>query len=89
MIITQTPLRVSFSGNSPNILRAVDYANQKGLKTIGITAFDEGRLRNMAQLNIHISCGDMGMSEALHAIAFHLVISQLRERIDQHLFLRP
>jgi len=76
-------IAISGSGNSPNILRAVEYANQHGLKTIGITGFDGGRLQKMAQLYVHVPCSEMGMSEALHAVVFHITVSRLRQRLAQ------
>ena len=39
---------ISGSGNSPNVLRAVEYARSAGIKTIGVTGFDGGKLRKLA-----------------------------------------
>src|SRR5262249_39170857 len=44
---------ISGSGNSPNVLRAIEYANSIGCRTIGLTGRDGGKLAPMSQLNIH------------------------------------
>ena len=74
-------IAISGSGNSPNVLRAVEWANDHGLKTFGATGFDGGRLRQIAQTCLHVPCKDMGIVEAVHSIYFHYLIDALRERI--------
>src|SRR6266550_4117474 len=56
---------ISGSGNSPNILRAVEWANRHGLKTFGCTGFSGGKLRTAAQANLHVPLDDMGMVESI------------------------
>src|SRR3954447_4838058 len=53
-------LAISGSGNSPNILKAVDWANRHGLATVGITGFGGGALRDLARHNLHVAIDDMG-----------------------------
>jgi len=72
---------ISGSGNSPNVLRAVEYARSIGMMTIGVTGFDGGKLRAMADVRVHIPIEDMGMTEALHAVVFHAAMCFLRERL--------
>jgi len=72
---------ISGSGNSPNILRAVEYARSIGMKSIGITGFDGGKLRALADESVHVPIEDMGMTEALHGVIFHLVMAQLRTKL--------
>src|ERR1700675_2481004 len=45
-------IAISGSGNSPNVLRAVDWANEHGLKTFGCTGFKGGKLKDLAQHNL-------------------------------------
>ncbi|MCS7207295.1 MAG: SIS domain-containing protein [Dehalococcoidia bacterium] len=71
----------SGSGNSKNILRAVEWANSHGLTTVGITGFDGGRLHQIAQVKLHVPCYEMGAVESLHCLAFHWVVLALRRRI--------
>lgn len=67
---------ISASGNSPNVLRAIAYANEHGMTTIGLTGFDGGKLRAMAHHQVHVPIHDYGMAENLHMIIFHLVITR-------------
>src|SRR5438093_2863983 len=56
-------IAISGSGNSPNILKAVDWANRNGVRTFGCTGFSGGKLKNLAQLNLHVPLDDMGIVE--------------------------
>src|SRR5437773_5490876 len=47
-------IAISGSGNSPNVLQAVEWANRNGLKTFGCTGFDGGKLRLMARQGLHV-----------------------------------
>lgn len=73
---------ISGSGNSPNILKAVEWANRNGLKTFGCTGFSGGKLRGMAQYGMHVPLDDMGIVESIHLTAFHWVIDDLHRRIS-------
>ena len=72
---------ISGSGNSPNVLRAVEYARSIGMKTIGVTGYDGGKLRPLSDVSVHIAIEDMGMCEALHGVVFHAAMCFLRERL--------
>lgn len=74
-------IAISGSGNSPNVLRAVEYASSIGMKTIGVTGFDGGKLRGLVDESVHVPIDDMGMTEALHGVVFHLAMAQLRARL--------
>lgn len=76
-------IAISGGGNSPNILRAVEWANQAGLFTWGITGFDGGRLKAAAQQAIHVEAADMGMVECLHLLLFHWLVDTLYGRIHE------
>src|SRR4051812_6752727 len=73
---------ISGSGNSPNILRAVEWANKHGVKTFGCTGFSGGKLRTMAQQNLHVPIEDMGIAESIHLTAFHWVVDDLYRRTN-------
>jgi D-sedoheptulose 7-phosphate isomerase len=75
-------IAISGSGNSPNILRAVDWANRNGLKTFGCTGFKGGTLRELAQQNLHVDLDDMGIVESVHLTAFHWVVDNMHKRIS-------
>jgi D-sedoheptulose 7-phosphate isomerase len=73
---------ISGSGNSPNILRAVEWANRHGLKTFGCTGFNGGKLRTLAHKGLHVPLDDMGIVESIHLTAFHWVVDNLHARIS-------
>jgi D-sedoheptulose 7-phosphate isomerase len=73
-------LAISGSGNSPNILKAVAWANENGLSSVGITGFSGGKLRTLAHYNLHASIDDMGIVESLHQVVFHWIIDDLHRR---------
>ena len=76
-------LAISGSGNSPNILRAVEWANANGMTTVGITGFGGGKLKNLGHHNFHAGIDDMGIVESLHLVAFHWIIDDLNRRFAQ------
>jgi D-sedoheptulose 7-phosphate isomerase len=75
-------IAISGSGNSPNVLNAVDWANRHGLKTFGLTGFDGGRLRKMAHGGMHVPLDDMGMVESIHLCLFHWALNDVFARIN-------
>ena len=75
-------LAISGSGNSPNILKAVEWANRRGLITVGLTGFGGGELRGLARHVVHAGVDDMGIAESLHQVIFHWVIDDLYRRIS-------
>jgi D-sedoheptulose 7-phosphate isomerase len=75
-------LAISGSGNSPNILTAVDWANRHGLTTFGLTGYNGGKLKQMQQHGLHVELDDMGMVESLHLAIFHWVLNDVFARIN-------
>jgi D-sedoheptulose 7-phosphate isomerase len=75
-------IAISGSGNSPNVLRAVEWANRNGLKTFGCTGFSGGKLRALARQGLHVPLDDMGIVESIHLTAFHWVVDDLHRRIS-------
>ncbi len=63
---------ISGSGNSENVLRAIQYANENGGVTIGLTGFSGGKLRSMAQIAIHVDSNHYGKIEDLHTVICHI-----------------
>ena len=66
-------IAISGSGNSPNVLKAVELANERGLTTVGWTGFDGGRLATIVDLSIVVGSHHMGRVEDVHVILMHLV----------------
>lgn len=72
---------ISVSGNSPNVIEAVEYATSSGATTVGLTGFDGGRLAAMVDINVHAPTlpGEYGPAEDVHLILDHLIGSFLWE----------
>ncbi len=68
---------ISGSGNSENVIRAVDYANKNGAFTIGLTGFNGGRLRRKVRLAVHANVNDMQKAEDIHLIFNHIAMQVL------------
>jgi D-sedoheptulose 7-phosphate isomerase len=64
---------ISGSGNSPNVLRAIEYANSIGCRTIALTGRDGGQLGTHAQLHIHVAAPHMGRIEDAHMVVCHMI----------------
>lgn len=73
-------IAISGSGNSPNILRAVEYANGIGMTTFGVSGYDGGQLLALATDNLHVACNNMGIVEAVHGVVFHYLTEELMRR---------
>jgi D-sedoheptulose 7-phosphate isomerase len=72
---------VSGSGNSPNILAAVEAAHACGAVTLGWSGFDGGKLARLAQHNIVVLKHNMQMVEDAHMVIGHLIYCALRDRL--------
>jgi D-sedoheptulose 7-phosphate isomerase len=72
---------ISGSGNSPNVLNAIEAANARGAVTFGLCGFGGGKLANMAKESIVIQSDNMQQIEDLHMILLHVVFSMLRDRL--------
>ena len=66
-------IAISGSGNSPNVLRAIEYAGSMGCRTIALTGRDGGKLGPLAQLNLQASNPHMGRIEDVHMIVMHMI----------------
>src|SRR5580658_7373701 len=73
---------ISGSGNSANILKAVEWANRNSILTFSCTGFDGGKLRALAQQGLHVPLDDMGLVESIHLTAFHWVLDDLHRRLS-------
>lgn len=66
---------LSGSGNSRNILNAVEYAKEQGNKVIGLTGIKGGRLMEVADVSLHVPVNSMQVTEDVHMIFDHLMVS--------------
>ena len=65
---------ISGSGNSENVVRAFAYAKEKGAKTIAMTGYSGGKLKEMADCNLHVNIDNMQIAEDVHLILNHLMM---------------
>jgi D-sedoheptulose 7-phosphate isomerase len=70
-------LAISGSGNSENVIRAVDWANANGGVTLGLCGYAGGKLREKAQHVVWAKVDDMQIAEDVHAIFGHIVMQKL------------
>jgi D-sedoheptulose 7-phosphate isomerase len=66
-------MAISGSGNSANVIRAMEYANSLGCRTLALTGRDGGKLGTLAQLNIQVPEQHMGRIEDAHHIICHMI----------------
>ena len=70
-------IAISGSGNSRNVLKAIEHANGAGAITVGLTGYDGGQLRRIARHGVHIPVDDMQVTEDLHMVLDHLCYAVL------------
>lgn len=72
---------ISASGNSPNVVKAIEFANSHGAVSIGLVGFDGGRLREISQIVLHVPTdhGEYGPVEDIHLILDHIITGYLIE----------
>lgn len=75
MVAGDVVVAISVSGNSPNVVKALSYANDNDATTVALTGFDGGELKRIAQVAVHVPTekGDYGHAEDVHMILDHLV----------------
>jgi len=71
-------MAVSSSGRSANIVRALEWARDHGLRTIAITGFDGGAARTVAEVSVHVECTNYGVVEDLHQALMHALAQYIR-----------
>ena len=72
---------ISGSGNSENVVRAVEWARGKGASTIALTGYKGGRLKQVAEFVLHVPVDDMEITEDMHTIIFHAIKQEINRRI--------
>jgi len=73
---------ITGSGNSPNILKAVEYAKGQGAKTIGLIGFRGGKLKEIVDEHITVSNMNYGQVEDIHLILSHAISQYFKNLID-------
>jgi D-sedoheptulose 7-phosphate isomerase len=70
-------IALSGSGNSENVVRAIEFANEAGAITLAVCGFDGGRLKKIAEHSVWVPSDDMQICEDLHFIFGHMVMKAL------------
>ena len=75
---------ISGSGNSKNVLKAIEYANQNKAITFGVTGYDGGKLKQLAHHSVNANINDMQISEDIHMILVHLTMKVLAQLFPEN-----
>ena len=76
---------ISASGNSPNLLKAIEVANKRQATTVGLTAFDGGALRKNVDISVHVPTDnkEYGPAEDGHMVLDHLIGNYLMRYVRE------
>lgn len=74
-------MTISASGNSENIVRAIQWAHDNGLRTIAMTGFSGGRSAAIADINLHAPAENYGIAEDIHQSMMHMLAQFIRVRL--------
>jgi D-sedoheptulose 7-phosphate isomerase len=77
-------IAISTSGNSTNVIRAIELANRVGAETVGFTGFDGGLLKPLVDWHINVESESVEQIEDLHLMLEHLICTVLRRRMESH-----
>ncbi len=75
-------IAISGSGNSANVVKAVEYAKACGCRSIGITGYSGGRLKEISDFHMHAPVDDMQITEDIHMFFNHMMMSVLTKRLQ-------
>ena len=76
-------LGISGSGNSPNVVNALEWANAHGALTVAIVAFSGGKMKEHADISVHIDTDAYGPAEDVHIIINHMIVGYITDRWKQ------
>jgi D-sedoheptulose 7-phosphate isomerase len=74
---------ISASGNSPNVIKAIEYARAQSAEVVGLLGFDGGRAAELADLPIVVGSWDYGIVEDVHLIINHILVEHFRARLAE------
>jgi phosphoheptose isomerase len=85
-------MTISSSGNSENVVRAVEWARANEVASIALTGFEGGRTARLAEVNLHVGAANYGVVEDVHQSMMHSLAQYLRQQampetaVGQHRF---
>jgi len=72
---------ISGSGNSKNVVKALEYAKQNGAKTVAMSGFKGGKISEIADINMHVPVMDMEVTEDIHMVIFNIIKKEMMARL--------
>ena len=78
---TDLLIGISGSGNSENVVRAMQYAADQKVKTVALTGFNGGKIAAMADISVHVPVDDMEVTEDVHMVIFNIVKKEMQARL--------
>ncbi|MCH1402188.1 MAG: SIS domain-containing protein [Schleiferiaceae bacterium] len=72
---------ISGSGNSKNVVNALEYANAQGATTVAMSGFKGGKISEIATINVHAPVMDMEVTEDVHMVIFNIVKKRMMARL--------
>ena len=76
-------IAISASGNSPNVLRAIEYAKSRNAQTVGLLGFDGGKALDLVDRAIHVRSSDYGVIEDAHLVLNHILVEYFQRRLAE------
>ena len=73
-------IAISASGNSKNVVHAIEEARKHDVTTIGFTGFDGGRLGQMVNINIHVKSNIIEHVEDVHLVLEHIIVKMIKDQ---------
>lgn len=73
-------IAISGSGNSENVVRALEHAKERNARIVCLTGYDGGRIHALADCNVHVPVDDMQVAEDLHLVFIHVALRELMTR---------
>jgi D-sedoheptulose 7-phosphate isomerase len=71
-------ITISSSGDSENVVRAIEWARANGLRTIALTGFSGGRTARLAEIDLHVAADNYGVVEDVHQTVMHVLAQYIR-----------
>jgi D-sedoheptulose 7-phosphate isomerase len=72
---------ISGSGNSANVVKAMEYAKQKGVQTIAFCGYKGGKIKELADISVHSVAMDMEVAEDIHMMVFNVIKKEVMRRL--------
>lgn len=73
---------ISGSGNSANVINAIEYAKKNGVQTVGISGYKGGKLRELADFHMHVPVEDMQITEDIHMTFDHMMYKVISDYLN-------